>query len=96
MSSLATEFGPYHCEDNYILGLLRGVPFVGVFIGLMGATFYSDNHSRKNTIIALILLVDFGFIILCLSRNMEVAIFGMFVLHLGATPLMRTAQTMIS
>ena len=96
MVSLATEFGPYLCSDNYILGILRGVPFIGVFIGLMFSTFYSDNKSRRTAVILLIVLVDIGFVILVLSVNMPMAIIGMFILHLGATPLMRTAQALLS
>lgn len=51
MVSLATEFGPFHCEKVLLLDALRMTLYIGTFFGYIGVLFITDNFGRKYSLI---------------------------------------------
>lgn len=57
---------------------------------------FSDNFSRRKTLIVFMALTDIGFLLLVTSSSMTMAIIGLFLINFGCSPIYRTLQVIIS
>ena len=96
MKSIATEYGPYHCDENITLSLYRSLLGVGQFIGMIVAIMISDNISRRKAFLFCLSVSNLGMLIMFLSATMEVALVGLFTMGLSNAPLLRIIQAFVS
>ena len=92
---MATEFGPYHCEQNIKLSFYRSALGLGQFIGLFIAATISDNLSRRKAYLFCSFVGLFGILIILTASSMGIAVFGLFVVGLTNSPNIRIVQVII-
>ena len=91
---MSTTYGPYHCDRSYIIGLLRGLPELATFLGLIIGVNISDNFSRRKTVLIFCGINFLGFVILCFSQNITQAFIGIFVSKIASLILTRAIQVL--
>ena len=95
MKTLSTEFGPFYCGKNYILGLVRGLGFLGSSFGAACVIVISD-FSRKRSFLLCCICSIVGTIILFFSSKIEMAAAGLFIIGVGTTPILRLTTVIFS
>lgn len=45
--SINGEFGPFVCDQTYIIGLMKSLVYLGSLIGYLAFSKYTDNYGRK-------------------------------------------------
>ena len=96
MESLATEFGPYHCEGNITLSFYKASLGLGQFIGMFLAVTISDNLSRRKAYLFCCFVSLFGMLMVFTASSMGIAVFGLFVVGLSNSPNLRIIQVIVS
>ena len=70
--NIATEFGPFLCEEELILGSIKSLFFVGTCIGILVFCLISDNLGRKLGLTLCNLSALVGVLITIFSPNIEI------------------------
>ena len=96
IESLVTEFGPFHCQHNYIIGPIRALMFLGWFLSTLVQVFKVSQLGKRRLILISLSFTVAGSLMLVLSWNMAVAAVGLFVLGLGNFTIVRFAYAIIS
>ena len=71
MESLATEFGPYHCEKLYTLGLLRSANFISAIVGSIFFMFAEECIGKRKMYLGGMLLISLGMLLMFLSQRWQ-------------------------
>lgn len=91
-----TEFGPFHCEQNYGISLLRSLIFAGTGFGFIAFTWYAVNKSRKNAIVLGLIACIVGSLIMLLADSLFVASLGIFIIGIGFFTNVRFGISLVS
>ena len=41
-----TQYGPFHCEQNYSVGFMRSITSIGMVLGMISATIFVKNFGE--------------------------------------------------
>ena len=83
MESLVTEFGPFHCENNYLINFFKALLFLGMLLGNLATNCLVGRISLKKIIVASLGISVAGSLIMCLSVSMAMANIGWFLIGFG-------------
>ena len=91
-----TEFGPFHCEQNYLIGYLRGTMFFGWFLSMVILVFVVGNSSRKKILSFSTLICSLGCLLLLICQSLLLACIGLFAIGFGNFVCVRLSVPIIS
>ena len=85
------ELSEYYCEDQINVRLAKLCFPLGIFIGLIGFSYFSDNFGRRNYILISLGLCGLGNLVLSMSPNLLVASIGIFLSGIGSSSTIITS-----
>ena len=83
IESLVTDFGPFHCEKNYLINLFKALLFLGMLIGNGVANYLIGRVSLKKIVICSFGIAVGGCLTLCFSTSIVMANAGLFLIGFG-------------
>ena len=96
INSLATEFGPFHCEKTHLLGLMKAIIFVGRAVGCLVIMYLADNQNKRWSFLASLGLMAIGNLGLFVSSSLIMACFCLFLIGLGISSTEKLGLTIIN
>ncbi len=76
VDSAATDYGPFMCDNELELDLIRSSPYFGSFLGFITFSYISDNYGRRLTMILSLGLAMLGSIITVIGYNLPMIAIG--------------------
>ena len=96
MESLATEFGPYYCDQNIELGVFKMMLYLGTLCGYPIFLSITDNYGRKKAIVMAWATTTIGLALLCAAFNIIMATIGLFFAGMGCESCIRISMSIFS
>lgn len=82
--SIATDTGPFYCDDQIYLDIAKSSAYLGSFLGFIIFSFLSDNLGRRKSMLIALLSTALGTIVLAISQNLPMAAIGLILSGAGA------------
>lgn len=76
---MATDYGPFMCEDEFYLDLLRSCPYFGSFLGYILFSYISDNFGRRTTMSMSLGVATLGTILISTGFNLGMVAVGVIL-----------------
>ena len=83
IESLVTEFGPFHCEKNYLINFFKALLFLGMLLGNVVTNCLVGRISLKKIIVLSLGISMVNSLIFCLSLSITMANLGWFLVGFG-------------
>lgn len=83
IQSIATDYGPFICEDEYLLDMIKSFPYFGSLIGFILAALTSDKMGRKLTMSVSLAIATLGSLLMSIGFNLWMISIGVIMAGAG-------------
>lgn len=83
IKSVASEYGPFMCEDEYLLDMVKSCPYFGSLLGFIISSFISDNIGRKKMMTVSLGVASLGSILAVTGFNLPMIAVGVILSGMG-------------
>ncbi len=83
IESIATEYGPFICEDEFLLDMIKSSPYFGSLIGFILSSLVGDSLGRKRVMVISLGIAALGSILMVVSNNLWMITFGVIITGAG-------------
>lgn len=83
IKSAASDYGPFMCEDEYLLDIIKSGPYFGSLIGYFLSSFIAGNVGRKKLMTISLGISSVGSVLAVAGFNLTMVVIGVILSGMG-------------
>ncbi len=80
---MATDYGPFICDDEFLLDMIKSSPYFGSLLGFIVSSLTADNIGRKRTMSIALGVATLGSLMVVLGFNLTIVTIGVILSGAG-------------
>jgi MFS family permease len=83
IKSAASDYGPFMCDDEYLLDLIKSCPYFGSLVGYFLSSFIAGNIGRKKLMTIALGISSLGSVLVVTAFNLPMVVIGVIFSGMG-------------
>jgi MFS family permease len=83
IKSAASDYGPFMCDDEYLLDLIKSCPYFGSLVGYFLSSFIAGNIGRKKLMTIALGISSLGSVLVVTAFNLPMIVIGVIFSGMG-------------